>query len=138
MGTPNNQATAQTTSGTTELLFIQGNAYTAVANRRIRITATLSGYGSNATDQFIFNVRAGTTVAGTLIGTGHRVTVGASAAYSETPITFFDLVSPAAGTRQYLVSCVRASGSGTYTIEDADVRTNWILTEDMGPSGAPA
>lgn len=124
------------TSGTTEIVLHTSTAFTAVANRRIRITSYLSGQLSVLNDTFSFRVRRGTTIAGTLIGTKNvQCSVGGGYVI---PYTFVTTDTTSAGSLQYVLTVVRTGGTGTFTSLADATSDNQILTEDMGPNAAPA
>jgi hypothetical protein len=131
-----------TTSGGTEIVLSTSTAFTAVANRRLRIHAIFTGAASTVNDQFGFTFRRGTTVGGTVtdFGTmqGWNVTTSNS---DRIPFNLEAVDTPPAGSCQYICGVVRRSGTGTFTSTANSTNSayaNYIYVEDIGPNGASA
>lgn len=105
--------------------------FTAVANRRIRVSAGLP-YSLSAADnvtqlaiqESIVQLGRGLTHVRV---SGSGITTNASA-----------LVTPTAGSHTYKCSLAVLVGAGTATTSPAANDPAWILVEDIGPNGQPA
>jgi hypothetical protein len=126
-----------TTSAGTELVLLTSAAFTAVAGRRLRVYANLTGSGTTVADQFRFTVRRGTTIAGAAIKVGPRMDI--VTANARFPIEVETLDTSTAGSTQFVCCAARLSGGGTFTMESIASFDNFITVQDIGPAvGASA
>jgi hypothetical protein len=136
MATPSTSG-VQTTSGGTELVLLTSSAFTPLANRRLRVYANCTGYNTVVGDQMRFTIRRGTTTAGAAIKVGPRYDTAVASSRYEMDVEAID-TSTAAST-QFVFCAARLAGTGTYTMESIGTYDNYIMVEDIGPTGsAPA
>lgn len=104
--------------------------FTAVANRRLKITVEADIQSTVATDHLTFVIMKDAAQ----IRSGNMYAAKASIP-STFPISVFD--TPAAGDRTYKLQAAR-TGTGTVTLIAAGNSPAYIQVEDLGPNGVPA
>jgi hypothetical protein len=98
---------------------------TVRASSRIRITGSCNLAGSVAGAAITLNVQEGATVLNS--GKGHVVTANEGDRYRAEVI-----LTPSTGSHTYKLNAVRASGSGTVTMNASATEPAFILVEDLG------
>lgn len=118
-----------TTSGTTPLTLLATTTFAIAANRRVRWSLCLNGYGNTLNDTF--QVKVYSAAGGTLIHTSQFQVSGAGTYMLPLSLSGFD--TPAAsGSTSYLATITRVGGTGTFTMSATATFTNHITVEDVG------
>lgn len=115
---------------TVETVLNTSSAFDAARARRVKVSVNLTNTFTVLNDLFSYNIRRGTTIGGTLIKSFSRHVLVAGGLW--TPVELFTTDLPPAGSTQYVVTVIRASGTGACTTVADASSTNEILVEDIG------
>lgn len=113
-----------------ETVINTSSAYISPGGRRVKISVEFSNTFTVLNDLFGYVIRRGTTIAGTAIKTRTSHVLVAGGLW--TPFDFFVTDIPPAGSTQYVITAVRASGTGSCTTIADGSSNNTILVEDIG------
>lgn len=116
-------------SGGTEIVLSTSTSFTAIAGRRHKITAIMSGSGSVAGDVMRFSIRQGASIAGTVVSLQPWTVPVANYLV---PFTITGWFMATGGATQYSLCVARLSGTGVFTSQSAASYENSITVEDVG------
>lgn len=116
--------------GAVETIISASSFFQAAGARKVKITADLTNTFTVNNDLMQYNIRRGSTIAGVLVAAFLRHVLVAGGLW--TPVDLFAVDTPPAGNTQYIVTALRASGTGSCTTISNASSNNSILVEDIG------